>query len=307
MTRTPVRSNVVCIGVATHDVIALTNAWAGPDGRVLAEDMIEGGGGPAATAAVTLSRLGIPAAFVGRIGDDEASASIRRLLEREGVNTSGLRNMAGAKSPSSVIVVNRATAQRSIVTFPGSRRTIELSDNELASCAAADWIHVDQAGFEAVGQIRGAGILTPVSLDAGNPVPDLDLSLVELYAPTEAALCRTTGAEDLEEALRRALAAGPRMVVVTRGERGSLAATQDAGAVGGLRIIEEPAFPWRDVVSTLGAGDVFHGALLAGLVQGRDLRLSLRYANAAAAISCRAVDGRSGIPGRPELLAAMGE
>jgi sugar/nucleoside kinase (ribokinase family) len=52
---------------------------------------------------------------------------------------------------------------------------------------------------------------------------------------------------------------------------------------------------------------VFHGALLAGLVEGRDIRLSLRYANAAAAISCRAVDGRSGIPGRPELLAALGE
>jgi sulfofructose kinase len=307
MTRTMARSNVTCIGVATHDVIAVTKTWAGPDGRVLAEDMIEGGGGPAATAAVALSRLGIPAAFVGRIGDDEVSASIRRMLERESVNTSGLRNMPGAKSPSSVIVVNRAAAQRSIVAFPGPCWTIELSDNELASCAAADWIHVDQAGFGAVAQIRGAGIRTPVSLDAGNPVPDLDLGLIDLYAPTEAALCRTAGTGNLEEALRRALAAGPRMVVVTRGERGSLAAIQDAGAPGGLRVMEEPVFPWQDVVSTLGAGDVFHGALLAGLVEGRDLRLSLRYANAAAAISCRAIDGRSGIPGRPELLAALGE
>ncbi len=297
---------VVCIGVATHDVIALTKVWAGPDGRVLAEDMIEGGGGPAATAAVALRRLGIPAAFVGRIGDDEVGARIVRLLDGEGVNTSGLRRMPGAKSPSSVIVVNRATAERSIVAFPGSCWTIELGDNELACCAAADWIHVDQAGFGAVAQIRRAGIRTPISLDAGNPVPDLDLSFVHLYAPTEAALCRTTGAEDLEEALRRALASGPRMVVVTRGERGSLAAIQDAGAPGGLRIMEEPAFPWHDVVSTLGAGDVFHGALLAALVEGRDIRLSLRYANAAAAISCRAVDGRSGIPGRPELLAALG-
>jgi sulfofructose kinase len=307
MTRTPVRSIVVCIGVATHDVIALTNAWAGPDGRALAEDMIEGGGGPAATAAVTLGRLGIPAAFMGRIGDDDASVSIRRLLVREGVDTTGLRSVAGAKSPSSVIVVNRATAQRSIVAFPGSSPRIELSDSELAACAAADWIHVDQAGFAAVGQIRQAGIRTPVSLDAGNPVPALDLSFVDLYAPTQAALCRTTGVEDPGEALRRALAAGPRMVVVTRGERGSLAMMRDAGAPGGLHLVEEPAFPWPDVVSTLGAGDVFHGALLAGLVEGRDLRNSLRYANAAAAISCRAVDGRSGIPGRPELLAALGE
>lgn len=307
MTRTPARSNVICIGVATHDVIALTNAWAGPDGRVLAEDMIEGGGGPAATAAVTLTRLGIPAAFVGCVGDDEVSASIRRLLGRECVDIAGLRSVAGAKSPSSVIVVNRATAQRSIVAFPGSSPRLELSDSELAACAAADWIHVDQAGFEVVAQIRQAGVRTPVSLDAGNPVPALDLSLVDLYAPTQSSLCRTTGVEDVDEALRFALAAGPRMVVVTRGERGSLALMRDAGAPGGLHLVKEPAFPWPDVVSTLGAGDVFHGALLAGLVEGRDLQKSLRYANAAAAISCRAVDGRSGIPRRPELLAALGE
>ena len=54
-------------------------------------------------------------------------------------------------------------------------------------------------------------------------------------------------------------------------------------------------------MSTLGAGDVFHGALLAGLVQGRPLRETLELANTAAALSCRALDGRSAIPTLAEL------
>jgi sugar/nucleoside kinase (ribokinase family) len=55
------------------------------------------------------------------------------------------------------------------------------------------------------------------------------------------------------------------------------------------------------VVSTLGAGDVFHGALLASLVRQASLDAALRAANAAAALSCRALDGRSAIPTLDEL------
>jgi sugar/nucleoside kinase (ribokinase family) len=56
-----------------------------------------------------------------------------------------------------------------------------------------------------------------------------------------------------------------------------------------------------DVASTLGAGDVFHGALLASLADERSLAEALRRANATAALSCRGLDGRSGIPTAPEL------
>lgn len=55
-----------------------------------------------------------------------------------------------------------------------------------------------------------------------------------------------------------------------------------------------------DVVSTMGAGDVFHGALLAGLAEGRDLHEAVVFANAVAAMSCRALDGRAAIPSRQE-------
>jgi sugar/nucleoside kinase (ribokinase family) len=55
-----------------------------------------------------------------------------------------------------------------------------------------------------------------------------------------------------------------------------------------------------EVASTLGAGDVFHGAFLAALIEERPLDEALRFANAVAALSCRALDGRSAIPSRAE-------
>jgi sugar/nucleoside kinase (ribokinase family) len=54
---------------------------------------------------------------------------------------------------------------------------------------------------------------------------------------------------------------------------------------------------------TLGAGDVFHGALIAALVGGEPLREALATANLCAALSCRALDGRTAIPTRDELEA----
>jgi sugar/nucleoside kinase (ribokinase family) len=60
-----------------------------------------------------------------------------------------------------------------------------------------------------------------------------------------------------------------------------------------------------DARSTLGAGDVYHGALLAALVGGATIRGAMAEASVVAALSCRGLDGRSAIPDRPELRAAL--
>ena len=98
--------------------------------------------------------------------------------------------------------------------------------------------------------------------------------------------------------LDRALADGARCVVATDGGHGAVAAECTRPAPG--RVLRVPGFD-VDVVSTLGAGDVFHGALLLAVDRGLALAEAIRYANGAAALSCRAVDGRSGIPTEREL------
>lgn len=307
---------VTCIGIATLDTVLSVAPPLPLDGRVLASDGAMAGGGPAATAAAALARLGIPAAFVGRVGSDAAGACIRSSLLAEGVDVSGLQVIEGAASPFSAVLVDPTSAERLIVAHPGTCPPIQLTRKDVRRCHQSRWVHVDQTGWPAVRQLRTVGVETLISVDGGNPIPELDLSLVTLYAPTMAELCAVSGIEDVQAAMAWALDQGPRLVVVTRGAAGSLAMARfelDAAPAamhllsapdGPPNLVAEPA-PTIAVRSTLGAGDVFHGALVANLLHGASVREALRAANLVAALSCAALDGRSGIPDQAALAGAL--
>jgi ribokinase len=83
------------------------------------------------------------------------------------------------------------------------------------------------------------------------------------------------------------------VVVVTCGAQGSWCAAHG-------ELWHTPAFA-VPVVDTTGCGDVFHGALLFALLRGDDLRNAVRFASAVAALKCRAIGGRAGIPTLPEV------
>jgi len=246
---------IVCVGLATRDTIYAVPRHPGPDERVVASERVVGGGGPAATAAVTIARLGVPARFVGVVDG-----------ELEDVEVVG---MPGRMVESTILV---GDGTRTIVTEEPAAFTAPAD-----ALADAEWVHVDHVGWAALPPSN----TLQLSVDGGNPIPDLELGHVALYAPSEA---RDDGSR-------------ARITVVTRGARGCVAYTPEG-------TIEVPGFP-VDAVSTLGAGDVFHGALLAALARGLALRDALVRANACAALSCRALDGRSAIPTWDELEAAL--
>jgi ribokinase len=62
-----------------------------------------------------------------------------------------------------------------------------------------------------------------------------------------------------------------------------------------------------EVADTTGAGDVFHGSYLYGILQGWDLERTVTFASAVAALNCRAIGGRAGIPTLAEAMRVMGE
>lgn len=287
------RPAVVCIGTATIDTIALVDRYPAADERIEAVELRRAGGGQAATAAVALARLGIPAALVAVVGADEEGERIRADLAAENVDTSCLSVDSAIQSGASIVVVDRVGRTRAIINRPAPPPQMTPAAADL--CRTAQWLHADHRGYPTC---RSLNAPRPrLSLDGGNPVPGLNLAAVDLYAPTEERLVQRYGGVPLEVALTRALAEGAQTAVATRGPRGAVAATGDS-------LLTAPGVA-VEVVSTLGAGDVFHGALLAGLVRDQPLATALAWATTAAGLSCRGLDGRSAIPDLAELSAHL--
>ena len=282
--------DVLCVGSVTMDTIAVVSSIPGPDERVLAETFVRAGGGPAATAAVALARLGARVGLCGVIGDDETGEQLRHDLEREGVVVQWLTTRPRSESTQSVVLVSGATAERTIV----AQRAPEPRAEDVP-IGVSTWVHVDQTGLAPVrGALAATGASPLLSIDAGNGCDTPDLSGVTVFAPSVSALLkRYARADSVDAALDLARRDGATCVVATDGSRGAYVRSADVDA-------QVPAYA-MPVVSTLGAGDVFHGALLAGLVRGLALLDATQEASAAAALSCRALDGRSAIPSRADL------
>ena len=290
-------TRLVFVGAATLDAIALVDQFPEPDQRVVADQVRFAGGGPAATAAVAAARLGVAASFVGSVSEDADGERIVADLAAEGVDVSGVVRVPGHASGASVVVVDRGRGSRAICNRPPPPLILErdaISD----LLVDADWVHVDQVGWGSVHQLLSRlpeGARPRISVDAGNPIAGFEPEGVDLYAPTYSALVAQYPSAEGEDPLARALADGVETVVATCGSDGAVAVSAD-----GLRTRVSGCA--TEVVSTLGAGDVFHGALLAAIAHGHDLSGQLGYANAAAALSCRGLDGRSKIPSHRELL-----
>jgi len=284
---------VVCLGVITIDTIALVDKYPDEDDRVLAQQISRAGGGPAAVAAVTLSRLGISTAIVGTIGDDEDGAEVLRIFAREGVDSSGI-SVGKIATSGSVIVASRANNSRAISTRQPMQQ-VALNSSARKLISEAKWLHVDHVGISQLKSeniARGSG--PKISFDAGYNVADFDASEVDLFVPTDRQMALRFPDLDLGAAVERDATGAKNITVATQGSEGSTGYSEDSGLVqaDGFKV---------DVVSTLGAGDVFHGALLAQVIQGHNLQESLKRANAVAALSCRGLDGQSMIPNTSEL------
>ena len=288
--------DAVFIGVATFDAIALVDGFPAPDDRVVASEVAYAGGGPAATAAVAASRLGVRTAFVGTVGDDANGRAILAGLADEGVDVSGVTVLAGHASAASVVIVDRVRDSRAICNRPAPR--------------------IDITAGTAPHRVESRRPRRPRGLGSG----------LRLRAPARgpAALrgCRQPH-PGLHAPRRRPLRADrrgapPHLRPGTAGRR-----PPGPGRCRGLRRRRRHRRGARllrahrrrgdglragahgPILSTLGAGDVFHGALVAAVVKGMPLDQQLAFANVTAALSCRGLDGRSRIPSLAEVEAAM--
>lgn len=291
---------VLFIGAATYDAIAVVDHMPSADERLIASNIRYAGGGPAATAAVAAKRLGLDVELIAAVGVDDVASHIRDGLVAEGISPDLLQVEPDRASQASVILCSTADATRSIATRDVA--PLHLTADSRERVRSASWVHVDHLGWPAVAEALADVPLVErprISVDAGHPlVGDLKglcrISEVNVYAPPMEKLIEVYGDQPHHDILR---AVPSHSVVATLGSGGSVGRDSEQ------ELHSSAGFVVRDFGSTLGAGDVFHGALTAAIVKGQTISEALTYANAVAALSCRGIDGRSAIPTHDETIA----
>ncbi|MGI8483148.1 MAG: carbohydrate kinase family protein [Thermomicrobiales bacterium] len=295
--------DAVGLGFSSIDLVGLTPELPGLDVGVQLEDITRQGGGPVAQAMVTLARLGATVGFVGRMADDEPGQTMRQQLLHEGVDIAQVQIARDARSPECLILVHQPTGKRSICCFGGTIGSIRTREVDTDYLTAGRILHLDGIDIDAAlwaAEIAHAAGVT-VTLDAGGHNQRLLelVPLVDVLIAAEAFVSTFVADGDIESGVRELRAMGPRVVVVTCGDKGSYTAVEDDA-------FHTPQFV-VDVVDTTGAGDVFHGAYVYGLLQDWDHRQIAEFASATAALKCTQLGGRAGIPNLETVMAFLNE
>jgi sugar/nucleoside kinase (ribokinase family) len=291
--------DVVGLGVNVLDELLVVDGFPEPDTKVDALTAGRYPGGVTATAVVTCARLGLRAKYVGKVGDDDLGLATRKSLETEGVDVADVLTGAGEATRSSIGLVERFTGRRLLVRRPGPRCRLRAGEVRPAAVTAGRVLHLDgydgDAALEAAQLARHAGI--PVSLDAEEATERCGelVKLADVLIVTRDFARALVGVRSVPDTLAELRRRGPTLVGLTRGAEGAV-------VTDGEVVAEAPAFPVR-AQDTTGAGDVFHGAMLAGLLWRWPLATTTLFAAAVAALKCRDLGGQTAIPSLAEALA----
>lgn len=247
------------------------------------------GGGCAANAAVAISRLGAQARIAARLAEDPVGQMIVAGLQLEKVATRLIDMTTQGRSAYSSIYV-LPNGERQIVSFRGENLA-QLPDwPEAPFDAALADTRWPEAAVEAMIRARALGV--PGVMDAEAPIVPEALTYASHIAFSRQGLDDYMPGLETEAALAEVARRHGGWVCVTDGAHGVTWCHE--GEIGHV-----PAFE-VDVVDTLGAGDVWHGAFTLGLAEMMSVDGAIRFANAAAALKCTRPGGRLGAPDRDE-------
>jgi sulfofructose kinase len=292
--------DVVTLGLNSIDFVAVVAEYPASNSKQRLQRFAQLPGGQMATASAICARLGWRASYIGVFGDDGAGQMARESLLAERVDLQASWTAVGATNQFAVVVVDARSGARTVLWDRHPGLTMDPARIAKSAIEAGRILVVDcqetAAATAATRYARAAGIPTIIDVERVRPgindlLQQIDVIIAAQSFPTE-----LTGYEDTGRALEAmAREFDAPIVCVTLGEHGSLA--RAAG-----REIRTPGFA-VDCVDTTGAGDAFRGGFAAGCLRAPDGELDdvLAYANAVAALNCRALGARGAMPTADEV------
>jgi sulfofructose kinase len=282
--------DVLCVGFSCVDLLFPFVGLPRYDRKNEFAELVQEGGGPAATAAVALRRLGCSVGLISLVGDDSWGLFVARRLADEGIPTDLLLVQPGARTPLSIILADPDGGARTILWNRGTLSPIsapQVRDRwRTARIVLVDEIY-PEASTEALRLAHHSQV--PVVFDAGTARSGLDTLVqhADFLVTSEHFPQRFSGIPVAEDALRALQLLNGRPVISTRGAKGCWL---DDGQR--LQVFPPVQVTARD---STGAGDAFHAAFAFAALQKWDVRRACSFANYYASQSCLQLGGRAGL------------
>ncbi|MEQ9408533.1 MAG: carbohydrate kinase family protein [Fuerstiella sp.] len=258
-------------------------------------------GGPVPTALAVLRRFGHRCWLISPWGHDSAGDAIEHDLSTTGIGFSPDCRSEHRHSGFAHVWITRGSGSRTIVAHQATWNSFQLAEADHKALTNCRWLHLDGTG----GELAMAAADTVrrhsgrIMVDAGSPKKATAslIPLASVFSFPERFARQFFDTDDVVHAGRRVLQLGAGAAVCTRGAQGAVVFVED-------RVIHVPAFTVNTIDST-GAGDVFCGGVMAGLLDGESIVEAVRIGAAAAALKCQQVGNRSALPDRARIKALL--
>jgi sulfofructose kinase len=291
--------DVVGVGANSVDYVHLLPGYPQPFGS-FAKMKIERQeilcGGQMATAMCACARLGLRVRYAGVTGTDENGQRIRNELKRRGLDLTDVI-IRDAQNQFAVILVDETNGDRIVLWDRDERLLMRKRDIPVDAIAEARLLHVDDvdqaAAIHAAAVARQHGVPVTSDIDRLNERTAELIDAVTIPIFAEHVATRVTGLTDQADALRALRRPHHQLLCVTLGDQGAMALDDEGIHYG-------PAFR-VDAVDTTGAGDVFRAGFIHALLRRWSTDEILRFANAAAAVSCTRLGALGSIPALEEV------
>jgi sulfofructose kinase len=294
--------DVIGLGVSTVDLLNVVDHF--PDKEEVQKSVCSTmqGGGPVATAIVTLARLGAKVAMIDSIGDDWFGKQIVDEFKNEQVETNHIKINRNSTSSLATVLVRKSDGARTIIFSPGNSPEISTDEITPELISQAKYIHINGRHFDAC--LKACAIAksvgTKISFDGGSHRFREELKeiipITNVYVIAKEFAVSCTGKAEIPDAAKTILNSGPEIVIITDGLNGSFLFTKEIDGY------HQRAFKLENTVDTTGCGDSYHGAFLFGLVRGYDLYESMKFASTVAAINSTKLGGRAALPNLETVL-----
>jgi len=282
------QSFIAVVGSANVDLTTFNDVFPQPGETIFGKKFDLGFGGKGANQAVAAHLCGASVGMVAKVGSDLFGPATIKNFESQGIDATYVRIAEGVSSGVAPIFVE-PNGQNRIIVVKGANDTLSPEDVDLAAplLRKADTIIMQFeiplcTVYHTVKFARANGIRCVVNPAPAQPVDFKELAAADYFIPNESeaeAITRmpVRSVDEAKKCAELLLRKGMRRVIITLGERGSLAAGPD-------RIELIPAFKVQ-ALDTTGAGDAFIGSFAVFLSEGVPEEEALPRANLYAALS----------------------